>query len=109
MGVGSPSRYLICLSFGLVMRDPGGIFREALESSFNNKKCFSLFQVLVPTFSPFRHNLTSNSTTMAKVGINGFGRIGRLVLRAALEKGVNVSYLRNCWFDTFIAKYFIYR
>lgn len=27
---------------------------------------------------------------MAKVGINGFGRIGRLVLRAALEKGVNV-------------------
>ena len=27
---------------------------------------------------------------MAKVGINGFGRIGRLVLRAALEKGVDV-------------------
>jgi glyceraldehyde-3-phosphate dehydrogenase/erythrose-4-phosphate dehydrogenase len=27
---------------------------------------------------------------MAKVGINGFGRIGRLVLRAALEKGVEV-------------------
>jgi len=27
---------------------------------------------------------------MAKVGINGFGRIGRLVLRAALEKGLNV-------------------
>ena len=46
---------------------------------------------------------------MAKVGINGFGRIGRLVLRAALEKGVNVSYLRNCWFETFIAKYLIYR
>jgi glyceraldehyde-3-phosphate dehydrogenase/erythrose-4-phosphate dehydrogenase len=28
---------------------------------------------------------------MAKIGINGFGRIGRLVLRAALEKGVEVS------------------
>lgn len=27
---------------------------------------------------------------MAKLGINGFGRIGRLVLRAALEKGVQV-------------------
>jgi glyceraldehyde-3-phosphate dehydrogenase/erythrose-4-phosphate dehydrogenase len=27
---------------------------------------------------------------MAKVGINGFGRIGRLVLRAAMDKGVNV-------------------
>jgi glyceraldehyde-3-phosphate dehydrogenase/erythrose-4-phosphate dehydrogenase len=25
-----------------------------------------------------------------KVGINGFGRIGRLVLRCALEKGVQV-------------------
>jgi glyceraldehyde-3-phosphate dehydrogenase/erythrose-4-phosphate dehydrogenase len=30
---------------------------------------------------------------MAKVGINGFGRIGRLVLRAALEKGVEVKLL----------------
>jgi glyceraldehyde 3-phosphate dehydrogenase len=28
---------------------------------------------------------------MAKIGINGFGRIGRLVLRAALEKGAEVS------------------
>ncbi|KAB1730253.1 type I glyceraldehyde-3-phosphate dehydrogenase, partial [Klebsiella pneumoniae] len=27
---------------------------------------------------------------MAKVGINGFGRIGRLVLRAAIEKGLDV-------------------
>ena len=26
-----------------------------------------------------------------KVGINGFGRIGRLVLRAAIAKGVQVS------------------
>ncbi len=25
-----------------------------------------------------------------KIGINGFGRIGRLVLRAALEKGAEV-------------------
>jgi glyceraldehyde-3-phosphate dehydrogenase/erythrose-4-phosphate dehydrogenase len=28
---------------------------------------------------------------MSKIGINGFGRIGRLVLRAALEKGGQVS------------------
>merc|ERR1712066_1212151 len=27
---------------------------------------------------------------MSKVGINGFGRIGRLVLRAAVEKGATV-------------------
>jgi len=29
-------------------------------------------------------------STMSKIGINGFGRIGRLVLRAALMKGANV-------------------
>merc|ERR1711962_852102 len=28
--------------------------------------------------------------TMSKIGINGFGRIGRLVLRAAIDKGANV-------------------
>ena len=27
---------------------------------------------------------------MSKIGINGFGRIGRLVLRAAVEKGATV-------------------
>ena len=35
---------------------------------------------------------------MSKIGINGFGRIGRLVLRACLEKGANVTifYLIPC-------------
>lgn len=28
--------------------------------------------------------------TMSNIGINGFGRIGRLVLRAAVERGANV-------------------
>jgi glyceraldehyde 3-phosphate dehydrogenase len=32
---------------------------------------------------------------MSKIGINGFGRIGRLVLRAALEKGGQVSKYAN--------------
>ena len=27
-----------------------------------------------------------------KIGINGFGRIGRLVLRAAVEKGATVTF-----------------
>lgn len=27
---------------------------------------------------------------MSKIGINGFGRIGRLVLRAAIDKGASV-------------------
>lgn len=32
---------------------------------------------------------------MSKIGINGFGRIGRLVLRAAIAKGAQV---RKKWF-----------
>lgn len=36
---------------------------------------------------------------MAKVGINGFGRIGRLVLRAAIEKGVNVLAVNDPFID----------
>jgi len=32
---------------------------------------------------------------MAKIGINGFGRIGRLVLRAALEKGAEVVAIND--------------
>jgi len=36
---------------------------------------------------------------MAKVGINGFGRIGRLVLRAALVKGVNVVAVNDPFID----------
>ena len=32
---------------------------------------------------------------MSKIGINGFGRIGRLVLRAALEKGAEVVAIND--------------
>ncbi len=31
----------------------------------------------------------------ANIGINGFGRIGRIVLRAALDKGVNVVAIND--------------
>jgi glyceraldehyde 3-phosphate dehydrogenase len=42
---------------------------------------------------------------MSKIGINGFGRIGRLVLRAALEKGTDVVAVN----DPFIAlDYMVY-
>ncbi|XP_028133871.1 glyceraldehyde-3-phosphate dehydrogenase 2 [Diabrotica virgifera virgifera] len=36
---------------------------------------------------------------MVKIGINGFGRIGRLVLRAALEKGVEVVAVNDPFLD----------
>merc|ERR1711997_896378 len=32
---------------------------------------------------------------MVKIGINGFGRIGRLVLRAAMDKGVDVVAIND--------------
>ena len=32
---------------------------------------------------------------MSKIGINGFGRIGRLVLRAAVEKGASVVAIND--------------
>lgn len=42
---------------------------------------------------------------MSKIGINGFGRIGRLVLRAAVEKGASVVAIN----DPFIgAEYMVY-
>jgi len=42
---------------------------------------------------------------MSKIGINGFGRIGRLVLRAAIDKGANVVAVN----DPFIAiDYMVY-
>jgi glyceraldehyde 3-phosphate dehydrogenase len=36
---------------------------------------------------------------MAKVGINGFGRIGRLVTRVAIERGVNVVAINDPFID----------
>lgn len=42
---------------------------------------------------------------MAKVGINGFGRIGRLVLRAAVSKGVEVVAVNDPFIDV---KYMVY-
>ena len=40
---------------------------------------------------------------MVKVGINGFGRIGRLVLRAAMDKGGKIEFhlFHICYFDEF--------
>merc|ERR1711981_1297043 len=40
-------------------------------------------------------DIQRNQINMVKVGINGFGRIGRLVLRAALDKGVDVVAIND--------------
>jgi hypothetical protein len=43
------------------------------------------------THSLLIHPTHHSNSIMSKIGINGFGRIGRLVLRAAVEKGATVS------------------
>jgi len=42
---------------------------------------------------------------MSKIGINGFGRIGRLVLRAAVEKGAEVVAINDPFIDV---EYMVY-
>jgi len=41
------------------------------------------------------HDIHVPSFNMSKIGINGFGRIGRLVLRAAVEKGAMVVAIND--------------
>lgn len=41
---------------------------------------------------------------MSKIGINGFGRIGRLVLRAAVDKGATVVAVSEFYFIKINAK-----
>jgi len=51
--------------------------------------------------------ICANNQMMAKVGINGFGRIGRLVIRAALEggQGVQVVAVNDPFLDIEYAAY----
>ena len=44
-------------------------------------------------------DIISENRIMAAIGINGFGRIGRLVLRAALQKGANVVAINDPFID----------
>lgn len=62
---------------------------------------FFSFSVFV---SEFRFSTTSINMSV-KMGINGFGRIGRLVLRAALAKGVEVVAVNDPFCDV---KYMVY-
>jgi glutamate dehydrogenase/leucine dehydrogenase len=39
--------------------------------------------------------LPNQAASMSNIGINGFGRIGRLVLRAALKKGATVVAIND--------------
>lgn len=43
-----------------------------------------------------RFSSCNQEDDMSKIGINGFGRIGRLVLRASLERGGQVRRKESC-------------
>lgn len=49
-----------------------------------HNRCVAIRNVLARFFS------CNQDDDMSKIGINGFGRIGRLVLRASLERGGQV-------------------
>lgn len=44
---------------------------------------------------------------MVKIGINGFGRIGRLVLRAAIMKGVEVTAINDPFIEVAYMVYMV--
>merc|ERR1712051_1117649 len=52
-------------------------FRKPLQEIIHNLRCY-------------QSQSSKKKFKMVKIGINGFGRIGRLVLRAALDKGADV-------------------
>lgn len=43
----------------------------------------------------FTYFFQFKNSIMSKIGINGFGRIGRLVLRASLERGAQVVAIND--------------
>ncbi len=78
--------------------------RKAMESVANQGKA----KKAEPAAAPAKETCTACATSKCgrpmkavpgsgakKIGINGFGRIGRLVLRAALEKGASVMAIND--------------
>jgi len=92
------------------LRDPSSVIPTSMVAHVvGNLKSPSETEIkpTIPT-SMVAHvvgNLKSPEFVAKKIGINGFGRIGRLVLRAALEKGAEVVAIN----DPFIAlDYMVY-
>merc|ERR1712110_672155 len=72
----------------------------SLTSKGNGKPDCVLRPLLLLTLHTKKQTTSSSTPNMSlKVGINGFGRIGRLTLRAALEKGVDVVAINDPFID----------
>ena len=64
----------------------------------------SFYTVTSPDTPPYQPQVISTTIVldplrMASIGINGFGRIGRLVLRAAMAKGAKVVAINDPFID----------
>jgi len=72
----------------------------SLTPKGNGKPDCVLRPLLLLTLHTKKQTTSSSTPNMSlKVGINGFGRIGRLTLRAALEKGVDVVAVNDPFID----------
>ena len=68
------------------------IFRCILYKSVIAEMFFSVYNGVVPVKQDFIFNKEDITTMGIKVGINGFGRIGRMVFRAGLDNE-NIEFL----------------
>ncbi|XP_042878106.1 glyceraldehyde-3-phosphate dehydrogenase isoform X1 [Penaeus japonicus] len=86
-----------------IPEDEGAAESLSSSSSDSEKEDLTEAHDVAEVSSP--HSSTTTTANMSKIGINGFGRIGRLVLRAALQKGAEVVAVN----DPFIAlDYMVY-
>lgn len=67
---------------------PSHLFHTTVPLTAIARKTRSRYAVSRNTLARF--SSCDQEDNMSKIGINGFGRIGRLVLRAALERGGQV-------------------
>ena len=77
---------------------------QSLSAWRNHVIRLSFYTVTSPDTPPYQPQVIStiivlDPLRMASIGINGFGRIGRLVLRAAMAKGAKVVAINDPFID----------
>merc|ERR1712123_181133 len=78
---------------GTTKKEPAKINAEVLEQKAAWGPNYSKWE------QKYKEERTQNKSKAKKIGINGFGRIGRLVLRAAVQKGAQVVAINDPFID----------